>query len=286
MGYFWATTIETESRSSSKSEASACPVNHVTKKVNDESACTVMHTSPKNDMPACPVMHDSKNDTATGMNPLNHIPKALPVGKQEGQKLDLPQERTVSSIPKGSDSTEFWEYPSPQQMYNAMIRKGKIDPNTGEEIPEDAVESMVFVHNFLNEGCWQEVLKWEKPYTDQTNVEPKLLRFQGKPNEMSPRAKFYNTLGKLFPNYFSSDPPFDRHDWVVLRADPTSTDKEHPGLREVRYVIDFYGGPDDDDGLPTFNLDIRPALDNFTNSKDRLVHYTKDIMDRYFASKR
>ena len=59
-----------------------------------------------------------------------------------------------------------------------MIRKGKIDPNTGEEIPEDAVESMVNVHNFLNEGCWQEILDWEKPYTEKSKIEPKLLKFK------------------------------------------------------------------------------------------------------------
>ena len=80
----------------------------------------------------------------------------LAASRQPGQKMDLPIDRTISSIPKSPDSNEFWEYPSPQQMYNAMVRKGKIS-STGE-VAEDAVESMVQVHNFLNEGCWQEVL--------------------------------------------------------------------------------------------------------------------------------
>ncbi|EDO17513.1 hypothetical protein Kpol_1058p50 [Vanderwaltozyma polyspora DSM 70294] len=168
-------------------------------------------------------------------------------------------------------------------MYNAMVRKGKIDVNTGEEIPEDAVESMVFVHNFLNEGCWQEILEWEKPYTDVTRVAPKLLQFMGKPGELSPRARFYSTLGNWFPSYFNNEPPFDRHDWVVLRADPSSNDPETPGHRKVRYVIDFYGAPDDEEGLPSFNVDVRPALDNYSNAKDRIIRYTQQTMDKYFG---
>lgn len=262
---------------------SACPVKHAKVDVSAELTCPVMHTSPAQfDESACPVMH--KREISGKLNPLNNIPKSLSTGKHSSQKMDLPTVRTISSIPKGSNSKEFWEYPSPQQMYNAMIRKGKIDTNTGEEIPEDAVESMVFVHNFLNEGCWQEVLEWEKPYTEKTNVAPKLLKFMGKPDQLSPRAKWYQMLGKWFPNHFYGEAPFDRHDWVILRADPTSTDPETPGLKKVRYVIDFYGGPDDSDGLPTFNLDVRPALDDASNARDRFVRYTQPIMDNYFGS--
>ena len=259
------------------------PVKHAKVDVSAELTCPVMHTSPAQfDESACPVMH--KREISGKLNPLNNIPKSLSTGKHSSQKMDLPTVRTISSIPKGSNSKEFWEYPSPQQMYNAMIRKGKIDTNTGEEIPEDAVESMVFVHNFLNEGCWQEVLEWEKPYTEKTNVAPKLLKFMGKPDQLSPRAKWYQMLGKWFPNHFYGEAPFDRHDWVILRADPTSTDPETPGLKKVRYVIDFYGGPDDSDGLPTFNLDVRPALDDASNARDRFVRYTQPIMDNYFGS--
>lgn len=251
-------------------EAAKCPV----------AGTTANHTEVSS---ACPVMHGPGSEA--GLNPLNNIPQALSHHKQPGQKLDLPKDRTVSSIPKGNPSAEeFWEYPSPQQMYNAMVRKGKIDTNTGEEIPEDAVESMVFVHNFLNEGCWREVLDWEQKYTEETNMEPKLLQFMGKPSQLSPRARWYHLLGTLFPSHFSSELPFDRHDWVVLRPDPTSADPETPGYRKVRYVIDFYSGADDEDGLPTFNLDVRPALDNLTNAKDRFVRWTQPILDEYFGN--
>ncbi|QLQ81717.1 hypothetical protein HG537_0F04780 [Torulaspora globosa] len=270
MGWFWASSSVSTSQGG------------VMKGDENVSTCPVRYGK-SSDRSECPVMHGSEGGNE--VNPLNNMPAFISAKRQPGQKLNLPTDRTVSSIPKGEDGEMNWEYPSPQQMYNAMVRKGKIDPNTGEEIPEDAVESMVFVHNFLNEGCWQEVLQWEQPYTEQTNVSPKLLKFMGKPNELSPRARFYQVLGRIFPQHFSREPPFDRHDWTVLRADPMSADPEFPGFRKVRYVIDFYGGPDDEDGLPTFNLDVRPALDNFSNAKDRFVHYTKPIFDDYFGKK-
>jgi cytochrome c heme-lyase len=39
-------------------------------------------------------------------------------------------------------------------MYNAMLRKEYT------ETPADAVESMVTMHNFLNQGAWNEIVEW------------------------------------------------------------------------------------------------------------------------------
>jgi cytochrome c heme-lyase len=65
----------------------------------------------------------------------------------------LSTDRTESSIPR--DGSSKWDYPSPQQFYNALVRKGW-------ETPEEHVDMMVLIHNFLNEEAWNEVLKWEK----------------------------------------------------------------------------------------------------------------------------
>jgi cytochrome c heme-lyase len=70
------------------------------------------------------------------------------------QQANLPTDREVSSIPRGDDGTK-WEYPSPQQFYNALVRKGW-------ETPEEHVEMMVHIHNFLNERAWDEVMNWER----------------------------------------------------------------------------------------------------------------------------
>lgn len=69
------------------------------------------------------------------------------------QTSNLPIERTTSSIPR--DAGSKWDYPSPQQFYNALVRKGW-------ETPEEHIETMVDIHNFLNEEAWNEVLRWEK----------------------------------------------------------------------------------------------------------------------------
>lgn len=113
-------------------------------------------------------------------------------------------------------------------MYNAMLRKGYTDT------PQDAVESMVAVHNFLNEGAWAEIVEWEQIFAKglgrgwelcrkgNENVsiqlarertlselrnsddlpEPSLVRFQGRPKELSPKARMMQTLGWLYPAKF------------------------------------------------------------------------------------
>ena len=104
-------------------------------------------------------------------------------------------------------------------MYNAMLRKGY------DDTPEDAVESMVAVHNFLNEGAWEEIEGWEKRFsrglsygwqicrrgeegfvrrdlTTEYEIQmprPKLLRFQGRPNDITPKAKILEIIGKVYP---------------------------------------------------------------------------------------
>lgn len=152
------------------------------------------------------------------LNPLNYMPSYISQSRAENQKKVLPVERTVSSIPRG-DAESNWEYPSPQQMYNAMLRKGY------DDTPEDAVESMVAVHNFLNEGAWNEIEGWEERFSrglsygwricrrgeeefvkrglttvDEARLpRPKLLRFQGRPNDITPKARILELIGKVYP---------------------------------------------------------------------------------------
>ncbi|KAG7663493.1 CYC3, partial [[Candida] subhashii] len=219
---------------------------------------------------SCPVKGSRGSDEA--LNPLNNMPMSLSSEKAPGQRITLSTQRTISSIPRGeTESHGLWEYPSPQQMLNAMLRKGK-----GDGIPEDAVESMVDIHNFLNEAAWQQILEWESRYTKTTKIEPRLKKFTGRPDDMSPRARMYLWLGQLFPETFNTEPPFDRHDWTVLRSQGRNKD-----WQEVRYVIDYYSAPDDEEtGMPAFTLDTRPALDNFGNASDRFTHWAYPLWKR------
>jgi len=218
---------------------------------------------------------------------------AISQERAPNQSVDLPVDREISSIPRGDASVGNWEYPSPQQMYNAMLRKGYTDT------PQDAVESMVAVHNFLNEGAWAEIVEWEQIFSkglkngwekcrrgsdnlamelieerltgmiDQDS-QPRLVRFQGRPQDLTPKARILQALGWFYPAKFSSDPPFDRHDWFVSRQTPS-------GLKEVRYVIDYYSGPPEPTGEPVFYLDIRPAVDTPTAAVERLMRWGGDV---------
>ncbi|KAF2262472.1 cytochrome C1 heme lyase [Lojkania enalia] len=235
-----------------------------------------------------------KQGLLSRLNPLNNMPFDLSNQKATNQSQDLPLSRETSTIPKGDGS--LWEYPSPQQMYNAMLRKGYTDT------PADAVESMVAVHNFLNEGAWAEILGWERrfsrglvegykicargeenarlatgqddPFDTMWKFEgvppPKLLRFTGRPGEPTPKSQMLQFMSRLWPKQFETAPPFDRHDWFVQRCGPT-------GCQEVRYVIDYYEGAPEPSGEPVFYLDVRPAIDGPRGAAERLVRWGTDV---------
>ena len=117
-----------------------------------------------------------------------------------GQTKILSTERVKSTIPKSDggtgksedssdvsskngDDTEdvVWEYPSPQMFYNAMKRKGYAPQETD-------MATVVQIHNAVNEQTWRQVMRWEQRYCD-TCPTPKLLKFQGRPKDLSPKVQ-------------------------------------------------------------------------------------------------
>lgn len=252
------------------------------------------------DVPAaCPVRHGPRGAMARDaeLNPLNNMPY-LTQDRAPQQTHELSRERVVSSIPRASTSAApgdspygapqcpipheartsaapaacpmhsetqadsqapgFWEYPSPQQFYNALARKGM-------EAPEENIDMMVLIHNFLNERAWQEIIEWEK-LAGSDVAELQLVRFQGRPGTLTPKARMYGWLAWAMPNKFSSEPPFDRHDWIVRRG---GTDA-HPQGEEVRYIIDYYSREDEsNEDEASFNLDVRPAISDLATARLR-----------------
>lgn len=136
----------------------SCPMHQPSepepKKVNPPAECP-MHQKEKKPAPPpeCPMHQTPVTDK---INELNMMPSQLGHERQPDQQIDLPTERVISSIPR-ADKESRWEYPSPQQFYNALRRKGW-------ETPEEHVETMVDIHNFLNEEAWDQVLKWESNF--------------------------------------------------------------------------------------------------------------------------
>ncbi|KAI0343206.1 cytochrome c and c1 heme-lyase, partial [Trametopsis cervina] len=258
-------TASTSAPTSLKHDAApaSCPVPHASKPASASAStapakCPIDHTAKATAAAAptsaaqCPIDHSSTG----GLDPRNQMP-TLSQAPAANQAIDLPTAREESTIPR--DESSRWEYPSPQQFYNALVRKGW-------ETPEEHVETMVQIHNFLNEQAWLEILKWEKKENPQEDLQ--LTRFKGRPGELSPKARFWLFAGWLLPNRFNSEPPFDRHDWIVKRK--TSGE-------EVRYVIDYYSAPPERDGSPVFSLDVRPALDSVGSVKQRIAAATEDV---------
>ena len=139
----------------SSSAPAPCPVDHSSLansalSSSSVASCPVDHASLSKSASAPPVQQCPVQPSET-LDPRNHLP-VLTQERSPSQTTDLPTERTSSSIPR--DGTGNWEYPSPQQFYNALVRKGW-------ETPEREVETIVQIHNFLNEKAWEEVQKWE-----------------------------------------------------------------------------------------------------------------------------
>lgn len=85
-----------------------------------------------------------------------------------GTSPRLSTNRQVSSIPKSDytpshqsdrSQTPNWEYPSEDMYFKAMQRKGWAPDAT-------QMQTIVAIHNTVNEQSWHEVLKWESmhPY--------------------------------------------------------------------------------------------------------------------------
>lgn len=99
-------------------------------------------------------------------------------------------------------------YPSEQQYYNAIKRKGYKASAT--DMP-----STLAIHNAVNEKGWEMVKEWERERTaaktagdhktivDEEVADLRLLRFSGRPQDISPKA-WINTY------LLGYRPPFDR----------------------------------------------------------------------------
>jgi len=250
--------------SSDNSAAGKCPVDLKTRSL--WSLLGVGSGKPKN------VMTEETTVSPT-KNPSSSIPASLEEAAKHaqtplpGQRLPLSTHRLESTIPRSStrkdnnatlpahqiradasktndendSSSDTWIYPSEQQVFNAMKRKG------WSGIEEESIPSFLQIHNSVNERSWKAVQDSE----GTTDIE--LSRFEGRPTDLTPKAWLMSTLG-LRPK------PFDRHDWYVIH-------KGDDGENEKRYVLDFYMTDGDEIAsrggmMPRVDIDVRPALDS------------------------
>lgn len=222
--------------------------------------CPVKHAPQAGSAGGCPVKeYNVYSQPIDKNNQMPSNPNQLPAPGQQG---NISTNRVSSSISKGG-TTEgtTWTYPSPQMFYNALSRKGKLG-----DTKEEDMESVVAVHNNMNEKTWNRVVEWEKVLDPDST--PKLLKFMGRPTDLSPKA--------YLKHYLLGHPlPYDRHDWTILRTDGST----------VRYVIDYYHdetraqetpesalpNPKDHAATPSLLVDVRPAVDTPTLVWNRAV---------------
>lgn len=232
---------------------------------------------------ACPVRGNRLPIPASIEESANHSQTPAP-----GQRIPLSTQRVISSIPRGDApldgspslpasadnnnssvpahqpaNSHNWQYPSEQQFYNAMLKKGY-------RPPVESIPSVLQIHNAVNERSWLQVCKWEKEL--HNNAEPKLVKFVGRPKDLSPKAWLNSRI-------FMTQEPFDRHDWYV--------EDNVNGGEPRRYVIDFYEGNEKTGDIPSpstmplmkppsMYIDVRPALDNPSAAVDRMTMFVRE----------
>mmetsp|Transcript_17784 Transcript_17784/g.35131 ORF Transcript_17784/g.35131 Transcript_17784/m.35131 type:complete len:288 (+) Transcript_17784:277-1140(+) len=250
-------------------EAGQCPIPHESRareafleaaaqSRSAENAAQAQGTSPSGEGLA---------ENGVALDDRNMMPKTAEQKPWPGQRYNLSTHRVESVIPKGEFTPEHqknakesssWMYPSEQQFFNAMKRKGW-------EPREEDMRIVLAIHNHVNDRAWSEVLKWESMHAQECDC-PRLVRFMGKPKNLSPKA--------TVRSWFGYAKPFDRHDWIVDRCGT-----------EVRYIIDFYQGAST--GNPgevvSMYLDARPALDTWGSAVDRARMQFREIFKNPFA---
>ena len=256
--------------SQSQQQGGGCPVKHIgssggsssSSSSSSSGSSSISGGASRSSGDECPVRYKNPNVYnvySQKLDPTNQMPTAANQLPAPNQQSALSKERVVSSIPKGGTDSDTWLYPSPQMFWNALVRKDKT-----EGASEVDIDAVIAVHNNMNENTWKQVLTWEELHpVSSPGGEPKLLRFQGRPDDLSPKARAKMLCGH--------PAPFDRHDWVVDR-----------GGREVRYVIDYYHdesgvGEDaqpkdlhDTKSIRSIHVDVRPALDSVQAAIDRI----------------
>ena len=195
------------------------------------------------------------------------------------QVIPLSTHRVVSSIPKGSEEgvphhqggreeDKNWVYPSEQQFYNAVRKKG------WQGVDAATMPLVVRIHNEVNERGWSDVCRWEREL--HNNYDPKLVKFMGRPKDLSPKAFFFCRFLHLYKE------PFDRHDWYVSTL-PTGNNASPPPRR---YVIDFYNGqpktPTTASSQPSMYIDVRPAIDTPEDLWDRMRMLARETFPGIF----
>ncbi|KAF2184276.1 cytochrome c1 heme lyase [Zopfia rhizophila CBS 207.26] len=240
--------------------ASACPVDHKTREAwlkqakSQNASVTPPHSPLKSEGCDSKQIGQSTTPPAYGLfsrlgtaREISSIPRAVSGGEEKDGSGKTPANNEADT---GADKkTGNWMYPSEQMFFTAMKRKA-YNPNEAD------MQTIVPIHNAVNERAWKEIKEWEKGRGADACGGPKLESFSGLSSALTPRARWNTLIGY--------QPPFDRHDWVVDRCGT-----------KIEYVIDFYAGRDEKKAGKELNfyLDVRPKLNSWEGVKTRVIRF-------------
>lgn len=83
------------------------------------------------------------------------------------------------------------------KLYNSHGRVATLGTSLGNHTPQGwdpqagDMHNVVAIHNTVNERAWREVMAWERLHCDECPM-PRLKRFQGRPSDLSPKARLLN----------------------------------------------------------------------------------------------
>lgn len=147
----------------------ACPVDHKTREAWLKQAQKAQPAASASTSPPSPLQAESCDSSQIDQNPVQIPGSKLNILSRSG----LATEREVSTIPRAIDVTPTerpannerdtgadkktgnWIYPSEEMFFNAMKRKS-YDPNEAD------MQTIVPIHNAVNERAWKEIKEWEK----------------------------------------------------------------------------------------------------------------------------
>lgn len=239
-------TMSDSAESEAHSSSGKCPVDHKNRSLWSVLGVSSSAKKKENSEPSLPASLEEAAKHAQTPHP----DQRLPLSTHRSQST-IPRGETDKPNPhhqRGAEESNKWVYPSEQQVFNAMKRKG------WENVEEESIPSFLQIHNSVNERSWRQLCEWE------SNDDITLVRFQGRPNTLSPKAWIWSNL-------FFQEKPFDRHDWFIDNG------VDH----EKRYVLDYYMNESAVTGLPRVEIDVRPALDNPTAFYERAKRIAQDL---------
>jgi cytochrome c heme-lyase len=175
--------------SSSSSKSSPAPSKAEASQEEEEAKCPVDHSTrarwiQQNESSSSPHPFAGSASASAGTAPAKAAPARAPILSNERETSTIPRHLEGSS---GSDSKN-WVYPSPSQFFTALQRKNR-NPNA-----ED-MDTVVPIHNAVNERTWHEVLKWEAEANAGKTDTVELVSFKGRPQDRTPRAWWKVLLG-------------------------------------------------------------------------------------------